>query len=272
MSDRLSLIAGTGALVTEVLAAARKHGLEVQVLSASPRRFPAGVSVVPIDPAAPGPALDAVRAFGATMLSMVGAVSLADSEREALGRFAGAGGPATGDTALSNLAAAFERHTGARLVGIREIAPQLLAPDGPIAGPSLSAETIASATFAVRLARAAGRLDLGQAVVVSGRRAVALEDISGTDALLRRVAGYRRRGLTGDGGSVLVLAKAAKPDQPLGIDLPAIGPATIAKARTAGIAIIAVQAGATVLIQRSRLVASADAAQIAVVGVPADDA
>ena len=53
---------------------------------------------------------------------------------------------------------------------------------------------------------------MGQAIVVSGRRVIAVEDIAGTDALLRRVRLYRRRGLVADGQSPLVFAKAAKPE------------------------------------------------------------
>lgn len=111
-----------------------------------------------------------------------------------------------------------------------------------------------SARFAADLARSAGRLDLGQAAVVSGRRTIALEDIAGTDALLKRVTTYRRLGLAADGMSPMVLAKVAKPDQPMFVDLPAIGPKTVANARRAGIAIIAVQAGATLMIERQKLV------------------
>ena len=58
----------------------------------------------------------------------------------------------------------------------------------------------------------------------------------------------------------------------LSIDLPAIGPATIANALKAGIGVVAVQASASLLIQRSRHEAAANAAQIAIVGVSNDDA
>ena len=129
-----------------------------------------------------------------------------------------------------------------------------------------------AALYALGLARQAGSLDLGQAVVVAGRRAIAAEDIAGTDALLARVRRFRRLGLSADGASPLVLAKCAKPEQPLYVDLPAIGPVTIAKARRAGIGTIALQAGATLLIQRQRLLAAADAAGITVLGIAMPDA
>src|SRR5690606_32635664 len=113
--------------------------------------------------------------------------------------------------------------------------------------------------------------DLGQAVVVAGRRAVALEDIGGTDSLLRRVGRYRLLGLVTGGRSPLVLAKAAKPDQPHFIDLPAIGPVTAARAKRAGIRLIAVQAGATILIERGKLAAAADTAGLPILGLQASE-
>ena len=92
------------------------------------------------------------------------------------------------------------------------------------------------------VARAIGRLDLGQAVVVSGDRPIAAEDAGGTDALLQRVAQLRELGHFGDGAAPLILAKALKPRQPKFVDLPTIGPETIVKAAEAGIAAVIVEA------------------------------
>src|SRR5690606_15218484 len=122
------------------------------------------------------------------------------------------------------LAERITEKTGARLVGIQEIAPHLLAREGLIGGPRPDPHQLEIAASALSLARRAGALDLGQAIVVAGRRPIAAEDITGTDALLRRVQKYRGLGLAADGTSPLVLAKAAKPDQPHFVDLPAIGP------------------------------------------------
>jgi DUF1009 family protein len=269
VTGRLSLIAGSGALVPEVIATAYHRGYELQVLSLVRRRVPTGVAFVRIGLNDFESALREARQFGAPLIAMAGSVSLSDAGREQLLALAG-GGESVGDTAISALSNLIEEGTGARLVGVHEIAPQLLAPDGLIAGPPPSSELTATGAFALDLARRAGRLDIGQAVVVAGRRAVALEDVAGTDALLRRVASYRRHRIAGDGRSPLVLAKAAKPDQPRAIDLPAIGPKTVVNARRAGIALIAVEAGATLLIERAGLVRAAHGARIPVVGITPD--
>lgn len=270
MGDRLSLVAGSGALVPEVVEAALERGYATQVLSLVARRVPAGVDFVRISVADLQPAFGDIRRFGATIVAMAGALSLSDARREALLDIAG-GGTSRGDTAMSRLAGVVEEQTGARLVGVQEIAPNLVAPQGHIAGPPPSGELLEVGAFALGVARRAGRLDAGQGVVVAGRRVVGLEDIAGTDALLLRVAAYRRRGLTGDGRSPLVFAKAAKPDQPMIIDLPAIGPKTIANARRAGIQLLAVEAGATLLIQREAMAKAALAAKLPVVGIRVND-
>lgn len=274
MAERLALIAGSGALVPEVIAAARNQGYELRLLTLGRRRDLRELNPVPFTLADPQSAVDAIRAFGATSFVMVGGVSISDIARERLARFFRGGGrsDAVGDSGLSGLATDLARLTGARLLGVHEIAPELVAPEGLLAGPEPTHLQRDTAIYALSLARKAGALDLGQAVVVAGRRAIAAEDIAGTDALLARVQRFRRLGLSADGASPLVLAKCAKPDQPMYVDLPAIGPVTIARARRAGIGVVAIQAGATLLIERAKLTAAANAAGVTVLGLPAPDA
>lgn len=276
MGERLAVIAGSGALVPEVLAAARRQGFEIQLLTLGRRRDLRALGPVPFSLADPQGAIDAIRGFGATCFVMAGGVSISDLARERLrGFFAGGSRPAdatVGDTGLSSLAARLADLTGARPLGVHQIAPELVAEEGLLAGPAPTEPQRDAAVYGLGLARRAGALDLGQAVVVAGRRAIAAEDIGGTDALLSRVRRLRGRGLTADGSSPLVLAKCAKPDQPLYVDLPAIGPVTVARARRAGIGAIVVQAGAALLISRRELAAAADRAGISVLGMVPPDA
>ena len=64
-----------------------------------------------------------------------------------------------------------------------------------------------------------------------------------------------------------MLVKLAKPDQERRADLPAIGPATIAAAAAAGLSGIAIEAGATFVLDRAAVVTAADSAGLFVVGV-----
>lgn len=270
MAERLALIAGSGALVPEVIAAARKKGFELKLLTISKQRFE-GFEPVRFSLSNPQVAIDAIRNFGATHFAMAGGVSLSDVLREGLASFF-SGAPARqsiGDTSISDLVLRLESLTGARPMGVHEIAPELLAPEGVIGGPAPTELLREVAAYGLQLARKAGALDLGQAVVVAGKRAVAAEDVGGTDALLRRVKWLRWKGLAaGSGTSPLLLAKCPKPDQPLIIDMPAVGPRTVENARKSGVYAIAVEAGGTLLIQRKELEEAADRLGVSIFGLP----
>lgn len=101
------------------------------------------------------------------------------------------------------------------------------------------------------VAQTMGQFDIGQACVVVGSRAVALEGAEGTDAMLRRVAELRQVGrLPKKRGGVLV--KVVKPGQDERADLPAIGPGTIEAVHAAGLEGIGVHAGKTLMIEKQR--------------------
>lgn len=271
MAGRLALIAGSGALVPEVMAAARQGGFELLILTIAPRQDIGGYVPVRFRLSEPQVAIDAIRQFGATHFAMAGGVRLSDVVREGLaGFFSGRQtAQSLGDTSISDLVLRLEALTGAKPMGVHEIAPQLLAPEGGIGGPALEPVVRETAAHALALARRAGELDLGQAIVVAGKRTIAAEDIGGTDALLRRVRWLRFMRQVADGKvSPLVLAKCPKPGQPLLIDMPAIGPQTVVNARKSGVQAIAVEAGATLLIQRERIKQAADRLGVSVVGLP----
>jgi len=266
MARRLSILAGSGPLVDHLIAAACAAGDDVQVIAFSPRTVAEGVTVLPGDIAQPQQALQAIAMFRSTHVVLGGAISLGDRQREGLAQLAGGSGATQGDAALSGLVVTIEKLTGAKVLGAHEIAADLLAPTGLFAGPAI--DTAAPhLKAALDAARTIGRLDLGQAVVLSGARVVAAEDVGGTDELLARVGRHRELGRLGDGSATLVLAKAAKPQQPLHVDMPAIGADTVREAARAGVRIIAVEAGKTLVLDRAGLVAAAEAAGVSVVGL-----
>jgi DUF1009 family protein len=108
--------------------------------------------------------------------------------------------------------------------------------------------------------------DVGQAVVVANGTVLAIEGAEGTDAMLQRVV--ERRGDARGG----VLVKWPKPGQELRVDMPAIGPNTVAGVVAAGLQGIAVQAGATLAAQRGDTTDAADAAQVFIAGLEAGTA
>lgn len=125
----------------------------------------------------------------------------------------------------------------------------------------------ADLALAVRTARSIGALDIGQAAVVAGGLVLAVEAQEGTDALLLRCAGLPAA-LRGEAGARRgVLAKWPKPIQERRVDLPTIGARTVELAAAAGLAGIAGEAGALLLLDTSALRAAADRLGLFVWGV-----
>jgi len=273
MTGRLALVAGSGDLVPQAIAAARAAGWEVRVLALHPRADLADEDPFPIKVSRPDQVLREIRRFKATHVCAVGAMHMSDSERETFAEFAGEkDAVARGDGKLSQLGGALLKILGLPFIGVHEIVADLLAPEGTIGAAPVEGDLLRTAQFAFTAARKAGALDLGQALVVSGSRVIATEDIGGTDELLERCRVYRDRGLVSDGRGALVLGKTSKPGQPIHVDLPAIGKRTVELAHEAGISAIAVEAGRTLLIGRADLVATADTAGMAIIGFAAQDA
>jgi DUF1009 family protein len=272
MVRRLAVLAGSGGLVAQVVGAAQRAGYRVQVLAFEEREAIPGAKMARADISNPLGIVWSMKTFRATHVVMAGGLHLSDRQREGLARFAAGGEAAAslGDAALSGLAVAVKKFTGAELLGVHEIAPDLLAEAGLIAGPTPDEAAMAAAHLAIAAARAIGRLDLGQAVVVVGARVVAAEDVAGTAELLSRVAEHRRMGLIGDGQGPMVLGKTSKPQQPAYVDLPAVGPDTVEQAVAAGVTLIAVEPLRTLLIDRPALIAAAEAHRVTILGLAPD--
>jgi len=117
--------------------------------------------------------------------------------------------------------------------------------------------------------RALSPFDIGQAVVVIDGHVVGVEDIEGTDGLLARIARLRAQGRIRAAVKRGVLVKAPKHGQDVRFDLPTIGATTIDGVRDAGLAGIAVVAGATQIVDPQAVIAAADAAGLFVMGVAA---
>jgi DUF1009 family protein len=172
------------------------------------------------------------------------------------------------DHLLSGIGRILEQD-GFRMVGIKEVAPDLLVPEGCLtrkAGDDAAAADIARGR---EVLRALSPFDIGQAAVVIDGHVVAVEDIEGTDGLLARVARLRQQGRIRAKAGRGVLVKAPKSGQDLRFDLPTVGPRTIEGAAAAGLAGIAVVAGNTIVVEPQALIAAADAAGLFVTGLPA---
>jgi len=172
------------------------------------------------------------------------------------------------DHLLSSIGRILEQD-GFRLIGIKDVAPDLLMPEGCVTRKTPDESASADIAKGREVLHALGHFDIGQAVVVIDGHVIAVEDIEGTDALLERVARLRAEGRIRAGKGRGVLVKAPKSGQDLRFDLPTVGPTTIQRARAASLAGIAVAAGNTIVVEPQALVQAADAAGLFVSGLGA---
>ena len=170
------------------------------------------------------------------------------------------------NSVLSGIVEFFEKK-GFHVVGAHDIAPDLLASDGPLSRKLPNKQDTADIAMAIDLIAAMGRFDVGQAAVVAHGHVLAVEAAEGTDALLERCASVKRwtpkRGKSRSG----VLVKCAKPGQERRVDLPAIGPETVRRAREAHLNGIAIATGDVLIAERAGVIEEADKLGLFVVGV-----
>jgi UDP-2,3-diacylglucosamine hydrolase len=172
------------------------------------------------------------------------------------------------DHLLSGIGRILERD-GFRLVGIRDVAPDLLVPVGSLTHAIPDPKATADIAKGREVLSALGPFDIGQAVIVIDAHVVGVEDVEGTDGLLARVARLRGEGRLRAKAGRGVLVKAPKSAQDLRFDLPTIGPKTVEGAVKAELAGIAVVAGNTIVAEPQAMIEAADAAGLFVTGLPA---
>jgi UDP-2,3-diacylglucosamine hydrolase len=172
------------------------------------------------------------------------------------------------DHLLSGIGRILEQD-GFRMVGIRDVAPDVLMPEGCLTRAIPDQATAADILRGREVLRALSPFDIGQAAIVIDGHVVAVEDIEGTDGLLARVTRLRGEGRIRARAGRGVLVKAPKSGQDLRFDLPTIGSRTVEGAAAAQLAGIAIVAGNTVVVEPQAVIKAADAAGLFVTGLPA---
>jgi UDP-2,3-diacylglucosamine hydrolase len=161
------------------------------------------------------------------------------------------------DSLIGAVADALGRE-GIALLSSTALLQDQMATPGPMTRRRPSADEAKDVEYGREVARALAGFDVGQTVVVKDRAAVAVEAMEGTDEAIRRAGRIAGAGCT--------VVKVAKPRQDTRFDVPVIGPGTVAAMREALASTLAIQAGATLLLDRAELLAEADRNGLAVWG------
>jgi hypothetical protein len=132
---------------------------------------------------------------------------------------------------------------------------------GPVAGPKIKERRWEEARFGMRIAKESSRLDIGQTVVVKKGTVLAVEAFEGTNEAVKR------GGQLGRGEATMV--KVSKPRQDMRFDVPVVGPDTIQTAAEAGVNVIAVEAGKTLILGMEEVVARCERLKVTLLAIEA---
>lgn len=265
---RLGIIAGGGALPLTLAEACRRTGRDFFILALQGQADKKAVAALPhawVKLGETDKSVSILKAEKVGDIVMAGNVrrpSLKEMKPDwrTIQVFARLGLAALGDDALLRAVASELEKDGFRVVGAHEIEPSLITSEGVLTQKKPSPENLSDIQYGIRAVRLLGELDAGQAAVVQQNAVLGLEAAEGTAALLARCDKLRRKGRGG------VLVKGCKPQQDRRLDLPAIGLRTVRQAFEAGLEGIAVEAGASLILDRAAVIGAADKLGLFVMG------
>ncbi len=266
-SERIGLVAGNGRLPYLFAAAARARGMFV--VAAAHRGESTGDLAAEVDVfewVRVGQVDRILRVFkrhGVDRAVMAGGIGRVRALREArpdLGavRIISRLRSFRDDALLRAIAEDFERH-GVKIVAPTDLLPEVLAPEGVLAGPPPDASVQHDIGLGLEVATLLGQADVGQTVVVRGGHVLALEAVEGTDEAIRR------GGRLGGPGAVIV--KLAKPQQDTRFDLPAVGVGTLDVMDEVGARVLAIETGRTIILDPALFLREAQRRGFRVVGI-----
>ena len=161
------------------------------------------------------------------------------------------------DNLLRAVAGEFEKQ-GMPVVSATCFVPELTTPEGVLTRRVPSTRELLDIRYARPIARALGKLDIGQCLVVKEQMTVAVEGIEGTNATIERAGQLA--------GSGCVVVKIFKPGQDTRLDLPAVGPQTIQSMINAGATCLCVDAGQSLLFEPQETIDLADRHNMTIIG------
>lgn len=146
---------------------------------------------------------------------------------------------------------------GIEIVSSTLCLPELLAPQGCLTRKRPTKAERADILFGWKVAKEIGHMDIGQCSVVRRKTVLAVEAMEGTDETIVR------------GGTLAkekaVVVKVSKPKQDFRFDVPSVGFDTVKAMSQVKASVLAVEAGKTLIFDKSKMIAYADDVGISVV-------
>ncbi len=167
------------------------------------------------------------------------------------------------DTVLSSFADLMAKE-GVALLPSTYMLPELISPRGCWTKRKPDTAQKKDIDQGWRLAKAVGKLDIGQCLVISNGTVLAVEAIDGTDATILRGGKLSM-------GNGAVVIKLSKPNQDLRFDLPSSGCTTIETMHKAGADVLVLEAGKSLSFDRGQMISLADQYKISILALSDED-
>lgn len=259
------LIAGNGRFPFLVLEGARSQGIDMAVIAlkeeASPELERTAKRLHWVSLGELSKAIELMHSEGVTQAVMAGQVkhskifsAIRPDWKLAKLLFAL---PRKNTDALIGAVARVLEEEGIRLVDSTLFLKPLVPEAGVLTRRAPNEREAADMAYGLSVARQIAALDIGQTVVIADRACVAVEAMEGTDETIARAARITD-------GKPLVVVKVSKPKQDMRFDVPVVGLPTIEQMRKSGATALGVDAGRTLLFDRTEAIQLADTAGIAI--------
>ena len=158
---------------------------------------------------------------------------------------------------------------GIELINSATFLEHLLPAPGLLAGPKPGKDAVENIAFGWKAAKAIADLDIGLTVVLRNGMVLAVEAMEGTDECIKRAGALLRA----DGSTAkkllpdMAVVKVARSKQDLRFDLPVIGTATLERMREAGAGVLAIEAGTTLILDKTAFLLRASDLGITVISI-----
>lgn len=273
-SERVGIIAGSGDLPLSLAKSLRKRGQDPFLLLVKGEAEPSNYADFPHEIIAItkiGKFLKSLKRENCKKVTLAGPVARPDfknifPDMEGLKLLTRIGTSLSkGDDGLMRSISSYIEEKGFHLVGVHELNGSLLADPGIAGIIKPTEDDLSDIKEGVRIAKAIGSLDIGQAAVIRDGYVLGVEAAEGTEKLVERCAEFAWDSPAG------VLVKIAKPGQDLRADMPTIGPDTIKQVSKAGLRGVAIEAGSCLIVQKEDVIRLANDANLFIYGVAAEN-
>ena len=272
MTQRIGLIAGSGPFPLIFSEKARQRGYQVYAIGYHNETEPALADCVEeLETIYIGQLKRLIKFFKRHQIKdavMIGAIKKPGSIAEvrpdikAIALLAGMRRNTHDDRVLRTFASALEAE-GIHIRPSTFLLPELLAQEGCWTQRKPTKDEQPDIELGWKMAKAIGKLDIGQCVVVSNGSVLAVEAIDGTDSTVRR-GGRLSKGN-------IVVVKVCKPIQDFRFDVPAVGSQTIRTMHETGASVLVIEAGKSLVFDKAEMIDLANQCNISIVAMKRSD-